>query len=344
MKNILLTGGSGYFGSILSNKLLKRGYACTILDLNPLEDKPKDIKFIQGDIRDNGLIFKACEGIDIILHNVAQVPLAKNKELFESVNIDGTINILKNAVKQKVKKVVYTSSSAVFGVPKKNPVNEETLPTPMEAYGKAKYQAEQHCQKYVQNGLDVSIIRPRTIIGHGRLGIFQILFEWIYQGSNIPVFNEGNNIYQFIHADDLAEACILAGEKKNPDTFNIGAMKYRPLGQLLKMLCAYAKTGSKVKSVPMDPAVFAMKFADYFNLSPLAPYHALMYGRSLYFDTSKAERILHWHSKYDDISMFKQSFDWYCNNRERILKAKITGSYHKKALNQGILKGIEWLL
>ena len=75
----------------------------------------------------------------------------------------------------------------------------------MESYGRAKLEGERLFTKYIDQGLNVTIIRPRTILGHGRMGIFQILFEWINKGVNIPVLNDGANNYQFVHASDLAE-------------------------------------------------------------------------------------------------------------------------------------------
>src|SRR4030095_10518627 len=119
-------------------------------------------------------------------------------------------------------KVIYVSSSAVFGAPKSNPVTEETPPSPGEAYGRAKLEGETLCRYYANRGLDVTIIRPRTIMGHGRLGIFQILFEWIRGGYNIPVLGRGDNRYQFVHADDLADACLLSAERKGPSVYNCG--------------------------------------------------------------------------------------------------------------------------
>src|SRR5215475_14611127 len=195
----LVTGGSGYFGHLLVKKLLQEGEEVRVFDLNDSSDRPREVKFCQGDIRNFDDIRRACQGIDRVYHNVAQVPLAKDKRLFWSVNRDGTENLLEASARRSVKKVIFTSSSAVYGVPKANPVTEETVPIPVEEYGKAKLAGENLCWEYVRNGLDVSILRPRTILGHGRLGIFQILFEWIYQGKNIPVLNDGKNTYQFVH-------------------------------------------------------------------------------------------------------------------------------------------------
>ena len=161
MAQVLITGGSGYFGSLLLQRL--RGQSsCRIFDLVDTADRPSNVEFVQGDIRDFDAIRRACRGAQIVHHNVAQMPLAKDRRLFESVNIDGTRNLLEAAKIEGVSKVVYTSSSAVFGAPKTNPVTEDTQPAPGEAYGQAKYQAEKICHQYVEGGLDVSIIRPRT--------------------------------------------------------------------------------------------------------------------------------------------------------------------------------------
>src|SRR4030095_14846562 len=155
-------------------------------------------------------------------------------------------------------KVIYVSSSAVFGAPKSNPVTEETPPSPGEAYGRAKLEGAKLCRDYANRVLDVTIIRPRTIMGHGRLGIFQILFEWIREGYNVPVLGRGDNVYQFVHADDLAEACILAAARPGPMTYNCGAAKFGTMRDALEQLCMHAQTGSRVKSVPMAPAVGLM--------------------------------------------------------------------------------------
>ena len=147
-KKALITGGSGYFGESLLNKLLTKGFDCTVLDINmPDESLRKKIKFFKTDIRDYEGVVKASKGIDYIFHNVAQVPLAKDKELFDSVNNIGTMNIVKAAKKNRCKHLVYTSSSAVFGIPPYNPVNENTPTKPVEEYGKAKLDGDEEGDK-----------------------------------------------------------------------------------------------------------------------------------------------------------------------------------------------------
>jgi nucleoside-diphosphate-sugar epimerase len=343
MTRALITGGSGYFGALLRDRLLASGAAVRVLDISDSTDRPAGVEFLQTDIRDGPAVKRAAAGCDVIYHCVAQVPLAKDRMLFESVNVNGTANMLEAAKAARVRKVIYVSSSAVFGAPRRNPVTEETDPNPGEAYGRAKLQGEYLCRKFVQEGLDVTIIRPRTIMGHGRLGIFQILFEWIREGSNVPVLGRGDNVYQFVHADDLAEACILAAAKIGPGVFNCGAERFGTMREVLEHLCAHAGTGSKVRSVPMAPAVALMRLTSSLGLSPLGPYHALMYGRSMYFDISRARKELGWTPRYSNNEMFVQSYDWYLRNRGEIL-ASPGASHHRSAVKQGALALVKKVL
>jgi nucleoside-diphosphate-sugar epimerase len=339
----LVTGGSGYFGALLRDQLLKLRQPVRVFDLTDADDRAPTVEFTQGDVRDPAALAQACAGCDIVYHCVAQVPLAKDKELFHSVNVTGTENLLRAAQQAGLRKVIYVSSSAVYGAPETNPVTELTPPTPAEAYGRAKLEGEHLCQRFAATGLDVSIIRPRTIMGHGRLGIFQILFEWIRTGYNVPVFGHGDNVYQFVQADDLADACLAAAARPGPTSYNCGTDRFGSMRTLLEHLCLHAKTGSKVRSVPMAPAMALMKAASTVGLSPLGPYHALMYGRSLYFDSTKAHTELGWNPRFSNEEMLVQSYDWYVQNRENILRVH-GASHHRSPVKEGVLRLVKHLL
>ncbi|MFA5140454.1 MAG: NAD-dependent epimerase/dehydratase family protein [Elusimicrobiota bacterium] len=319
----LVTGGSGYFGSVLVRELIGRGVKPRVLDLVEDAGRLPEAEFMQGDIRDPAAMRAAVDGMEVVYHCAAQVPLA-----WDPGGRDGTENLLQAARDAKVKKVVYLSSSAVYGTPEKNPVTEETPPAPREGYGRSKLAAEELCRRCAG---DVSIIRPRTILGSGRLGIFQILFEWVYQGSNIPVLGRGDNVYQFVHADDLADACILAAAKPGPSVFNCGAERYGTLRETLEALCAHAKTGSRVRGVPAALGRISMKLS-----GALRPYHSLMYGRSLYFDLCKIKKELGWSSRHSNEEMMIESYEWYKAHREEVLKAE-GKSPHRSAVDQGLL-------
>ncbi|MEA3019031.1 MAG: hypothetical protein QOI47_555, partial [Actinomycetota bacterium] len=273
-RRVLITGGAGYFGTILTDLALARGDAVRVLDLNPVARD--DVESVVADVRDAAAVRSACAGVDVILHNVAQVPLAKDRELFWSVNVAGTANVLVAARDAGVGKVVHTSSSAIFGIPDHNPVTESTPPRPLEAYGRAKAEAEALCREAVAGGLDVSIVRPRTILGHGRLGIMAVLFELVEAGAPVFVMGSGDNRYQLVHAEDLADAVLRASDRAGASTYNIGASDFGTMRDTLQALVDHAATGSRVRSLPVAPARWAMHLLSAAGMAPFAPYHWLL--------------------------------------------------------------------
>jgi nucleoside-diphosphate-sugar epimerase len=332
----LVTGGSGYFGSLLVRQLLEAGHTVRVLDLADADDRPADVEFVQGDVRDIDLVREAVDEIDVVMNNVAQVPLARDLDLLRTVNVDGTANLLAASADAGVAKVIHTSSSAVFGVPTSNPVMPTTVPAPMEAYGHAKLAAEWACLAAANAGLDVSIVRPRTILGHGRLGIFGILFDWIADGRDPIVLGDGTNRYQFVHSDDLAEVCIRAAEVEGPGVFNVGTDRFGTMRQTLSDLCEHAGTGATVRSVPALPAGLAMALSARLGLTPFAPYHWMMYSKSMWFDLQHLEDQLGWTPTWSTADMFAQSYDWFIANREHA--DDDSASHHRRNARQGALR------
>jgi nucleoside-diphosphate-sugar epimerase len=339
-RRVLITGGSGYFGTVLASQALARGDQVRILDLNAPTDFEDDVEFVGADIRDADAVAKACNAVDVVFHNVAQVPLARDRNLFESVNVVGTANVLVGARDSGVAKVVHTSTSAVFGIPDRNPVDESSPCRPLEAYGRAKLRAEHLCHEAAAGGLDVTIVRPRTILGHGRLGIFAILFDFVAQGSAVYVLGRGDNRYQLVHADDLADACIRAGDRPGATTYNIGAVEFGTMRETIQALVDHAGTGSHVRSLPVGPAQLAMKALATVGMAPFAPYHWLLYGESLYFDVGKARRELEWEPRHSNASMLIESYEWYLAHRDAL---DTGGSHHQSPVRLGLLKVLQRL-
>ena len=342
MSTVLVTGGSGYFGSILAGLALERGDSVRTFDLNaPSGDEAGGsavarVEFVAGDVRDRGAITAACEGVDVVLHNVAQVPLAKDRALFHSVNVTGTANVLLAARDQRVAKVVHTSSSAIFGIPEANPVTEETPGRPLEAYGRAKLEAEHLCRDAAESGLDVTIVRPRTILGHGRLGIMAVLFEFVAEGAPVYLLGRGDNKYQFVHANDLADACLRAADREKPSVYNIGATTFGTMRDTLQALVDHAGTGSRVRSLPAGPARAAMRAAAGLGIAPFAPYHWLLYSESLWFDTTKAQTELHWQPRHTNASAVIESYEWFRAHRATLGDG--AGSHHQSPVKLGLLE------
>ncbi|MBQ9273828.1 MAG: NAD-dependent epimerase/dehydratase family protein [Succinivibrio sp.] len=341
-KKALITGGCGYFGSVLTAHLAEQGYDCTVLDLYDTPQRPQNSTFIQGDIRNERDLAAALKGCDLVFHTVSQQPLAKDPALFESVNIGGTQALLKSCRAVGVQKLCYISSTSVYGIPDEDklPVTEETPCTPAEAYGRTKLAAEELVKEAALQGLDSCIIRPRTIVGPGRLGIFSILFDWIADGHNIPVLGRGDKLHQFIDAGDLAKASLLAALHEAPgqcEVFNVGTSRFGTMRQMLEEVCTHAGTGSKVKSVPFKPVQYAMRLTSALGLSPLADYHWMMYGHAMYFSTDKLEKVLGFAPAISNTEMMCAAYDWYLEHRKSLHYREGIGSPHQSNVKQKIL-------
>lgn len=336
---VLVTGGAGYFGTRLVERLAADGAPVRVLDIRCPAVMPPGVEFVHGDVRDRRAIEQACRDVDVVHHAVALVPLARDREGFWSVNEGGTRAVLEAASAHGVRKVVHLSSSAVYGAPAGNPVTEATNSSPGEDYGHAKLAAERLCWVARAGGLDVTILRPRTILGHGRLGIMQILFEWVRRGAPVPVFDGGRNVYQFVHVDDLVDACLAAGARAGGAEYNIGGAPFGTMADALHGLVRHAGTGSRIVSVPMAPAETLIRWAGAAGLAPLAPYHALMYGRPLWFDCALASRDLGFAPRFGNVEMLCESYDWYLAHRTE-LAAGGRGSLHSTGVD---LRALTWL-
>ena len=338
-RSVLVTGGSGYFGTVLAELALARGDAVRIFDVNPTT--LAGAEFVAGDVRDRVALRAACEGVDVVFHNVAQVPLAKDRALFDAVNVGGTANLLVAARDAHVAKVVHTSSSAVFGIPDHNPVTEGTPCRPLEAYGRAKLRAELLCHDAIAAGLDVTVVRPRTVLGHGRLGVMALLFEFVADGAPVFLLGGGHNRYQLVHANDLADACLRAGDRAGPSVYNVGALEFGTMRDTLQALVDHAQTGAHLRSLPVAPARFAMRSLASLNLVPFAPYHWLLYSESLYFDVTKARTELNWEPRHSNASMVIESYEWFLAHRDD--SDGESRSHHQSPVRPGLLRALKAL-
>jgi nucleoside-diphosphate-sugar epimerase len=276
------------------------------------------------------------QGIDIVHHNAALVPLTKSGKDFASVNLDGSRIVAEQAA-GRVRAFIHMSSSAVYGIPA-CPITAQTPYRPIEIYGRAKLAGElavrEVCEK---RGTALIVIRPRTILGIGRLGIFQILFDWIASNQNIFVIGDGNIKFQFVHADDLIDAYMLALRLGKPGIYNVGAERFGTLREALENLICHARSASRVRALPVGPTIAALRTLDFLGLSPLAPWHYLTYHKPFYFDVTPLLQ-LGWRPRYSNDDMFRLSYDWFLGNRQA--GAGGSGSPHRRRVREGVL----WLL
>lgn len=345
MKKVLITGGAGFFGVPLTKELLDRNYHVRVLDVEDI--KNSDIKgrveFIKGDIRNRTIVKEACEGVDCVFHNAAVLPVSRSKKkVFWEVNVNGTRNILEASLTNQAKRVVFISSSAPYGVPKEVPITENTEFNPVCDYGRSKIEAEKVCNEYRTKGLDVLILRPRTIVGKGRLGLFQILFNWIADNKNIYVIGKGDNLFSLLSEKDLVKACVLGIEKdcKNED-FNLGADEFKTVKEDLQNLITYAKSSSRIITIPANFARMVLSTLDILNLVPFTAWHYKTPDKPFYFDISKAKKILGWHPELSNFEMLKNSYSDYLRHRKDI--DSDFGTTHTKSVRQKILRVLKSL-
>ena len=335
----LVTGGSGFLGNQIARRLFERGERVRVLDLWEDPSRPRGIEFVQCDIRDAQAVGNAMQAVDIVHHNAALVPLTKSGKKFWEVNVEGSRIAADQAVRARVKAFIHMSSSAIYGIPDECPITEGTPLRPVEIYGRAKLAGEQAVHEVCDRAaLPLIVIRPKTILGEGRLGIFQILFEWIREGRNVYVIGKGDGLFQFVHAHDLMDAYLLALDHGKPGVYNVGAERFGSVRQALENLIRYAESPSKVKSLPANLTIRVLRVLDAFGMSPLAPWHYLTYSKPFFCDISKL-LALGWKPRYSNDEMFRESYDWFKMNYDRIVAAR-AGSAHRRPVKEGLL----WLL
>ena len=347
MKNILISGASGFFGGILKRRLLAEGYAVTNIDLVADPDRHAQLTSVQGDIRDTALLEQLFSDghFDAVFHCAAMLAHDQIDEtaLWTS-NVDGTRNLAEACRKYGVKKLVFTSTNCLWASNLGHEVKEDEPPNPIEIYGRSKLAGEEVLAEY-QSDLNVVIIRCPTIIDSGRLGLLAILFEFIQDGKKVWVVGDGGNRYQFIYAQDLATACIQALYYHQSDLFHIGSANVVSLRQVYQAVidaaAADAPTKARVAQLPKGPTIAAMKLAHKLKVSPLGPYHYRMIAEDFIFDTTRIRERLGWTPTLTNQQMMIEAFRYYAAQRAEIHSRKDV-SAHSKAAPMGVIRLLKW--
>jgi UDP-glucose 4-epimerase len=339
MAKYLVTGGAGFFGGILKRMLLEEGAEVVSVDLVPDVDRHPALTSLQADIRNEESMQRvfAAHGFDAVFHMAAMLAHGKmNRELLWTSNVDGTAAIARCARQAGVRKLVFTSTNCLWASNLGHPVREDDTPAPAEIYGESKLAAEESLKQF-QDGLDVVILRCPTIIDSGRLGLLAILFEFIRENKTVWVVGSGGNHYQFIHAGDLARACMQSLGYCGSATFHVGSDNVPSLRNCYEAVIREAGSSSRVRSLPKGPALAAMRLAHMLHISPLGTYHYRMIAEDFIFDTSRIRQALGWRPTVTNSEMLTIAYRYYAENREEIL-ARSNVSAHSRVAEMGILR------
>lgn len=336
----LVTGGAGFLGINLVRYLLERGHEVVSLDIAEFDypDVKDRIKVIKGDIRDRKAVDEAMQGVDIVVHCAAALPLYKREDIF-STDIFGTRNVLDSAHQHGVERVIHISTTAVYGIPDHHPLVETDRLDGVGPYGQAKVKAEEVCLEYRAKGMCIPILRPKSFIGPERLGIFALLYDWAKDGKNFPLPGNGKNRYQLLDVEDLCDAiylCATLPKEVVNDTFNIGAKEFGTIKEDFQAVLDAAGQGKRVITFPAAPMTAALKILELLRLSPVYKWAYGTITTDSFVSIEKAERVLGFKPKYSNKDALLRNYRWYLDNLPKFQKA--SGVSHRVPWSQGILK------
>ncbi len=338
---ILVTGGAGFFGLHCALFFSRKKHTVVLTDIADFDKKeyPDGCTFIRADVRNSRAMLAAAKHVDVIVHAAAALPLCDAKTIRET-NVVGTKNILEAAQRNHVGQVVYISSTAVYGVPKKHPIYETDPLVGVGPYGQSKIDSEKLCEEYRNKGLTVTVIRPKTFVGTHRLGVFEILFDWINDGKKIPVLGSGNNRYQLLDVEDLTDAInrliTMKDGKKANNTFNIGSLNYKTVKKDLQELFDYAKSGSKIQPTRAWPVKKLLWLFEWLKLSPLYRWVYDTADRDSFVSIDRLTKTLKWKPRYSNAEALIRSYRWYKKHYKEV-KSRPAGVTHTVGWKQGIL-------
>ena len=259
-----VTGGAGFIGSHLVKNLVEHGNEIIVIDnLNTgnkenIEKISKKIDFFEIDIRDFSAIEDILKNIDGIFHEAALASVQDSfripDEFFE-VNVNGTENIFKIGKKLGIK-IVYASSSSVYGNPIRIPIKESDGKNPFNPYAKTKLEGDKLAEKYAKNGLKVIGLRYFNVFGPRQskeyAGVIKLFLERIQQGLSPLINGDGLQVRDFVYVDDVVNANILAMESNiDGEFFNIGTNSTISVLDLANIIIKFS--GLKLKPIHLPP-------------------------------------------------------------------------------------------
>lgn len=317
MPQILVTGAAGLLGAELLRQFSDQSVRVRAVDRQPIPaglNQAHDC--LTGDLRDEAHCRAACEGADTIIHTAAvqyhdRVP-RWSRDRFFAANIEMTRRLTAAAVLAGVRRFIYVSSDMVYGLPPGRPLTETDPTHPLGPYGRSKLAGEQLVHTAAKDhNLRATILRPRLIVGPGRLGVLRKLFDALRANRRVPVFGSGKHRYQMVAVADVASACRLALDRDIAGVFNLGSTDPPTVNALLTDLAGRIGSRSRLIHLPNALTCAALAALDAINLAPLKPEQFRIAGVDYVLDTAAARRDLGWNPAHSDADMLWQAYAAY---------------------------------
>jgi UDP-glucose 4-epimerase len=319
-KKILVTGGAGFIGSNLVDKLVRMGAKVTVLDDlftgdTANIDELDEINFVRGSVTDAFLVNELVSKADIVFHVACRNIIVSTKNPFDDfqVNVGGTYNILLASKNHNIEKVVYTSSASVYGNALYIPIHEEEGLRPLNPYAASKLSAENYCIAYYESfDLPVTIVRYSNVYGikqsptNPYCGVISKFLDAIEKGIRPKIHGDGEQTRDFTYIDDAVSATILAAisPKTVGEVFNLGSGKETSVINLARTVIAIANGHIG----DMEPEYIDRRDID--NV------------RRRVLNIEKIRKTLHWVPKTSLESGIEMTHQWFTENDHSLYNAK----------------------
>jgi UDP-glucose 4-epimerase len=319
-KKILVTGGAGFIGSNLVDKLVRMGAKVTVLDDlftgdTANIDELDEINFVRGSVTDAFLVNELVSKADIVFHVACRNIIVSTKNPFDDfqVNVGGTYNILLASKNHNIEKVVYTSSASVYGNALYIPIHEEEGLRPLNPYAASKLSAENYCIAYYESfDLPVTIVRYSNVYGikqsptNPYCGVISKFLDAIEKGIRPKIHGDGEQTRDFTYIDDAVSATILAAisPKTVGEVFNLGSGKETSVINLARTVIAIANGHIG----DMEPEYIDRRDID--NV------------RRRVLNIEKIRKTLHWVPKTSLESGIEMTHQWFTENDQSLYNAK----------------------
>jgi dTDP-glucose 4,6-dehydratase len=323
MRHVIF-GGDGFVGRHLAPKLLGDGEEVVVADIVK-SDLPhyRNARFVHCDVTDPAAVPAVGMKADDMVYNLSAKMLspiqvqAKRHDFFWPVNYHGTEHIIQAMDKAGASRLVHFTTDMIYGHTYVWPQTEDHPAAPLGEYGLSKLKTEELAAEWRKRGMNISLFRPRLIIGPGRLGILEKLFKLIDWNLPVPMIGSGKNPYQFISVFDCAEAARLAWKAGVPnEAYNLGSLNPPPVGKLLGDLISHAGSKSFLIPTPAWAVKRTLDLLDLLDMPIMDPEQYLIADEMCVLDVSKAKRDLGWVPQYRDEDMLIAAYGEYRVKRD----------------------------
>ena len=323
MTKHILIGGNGFLGRELAKQLVERGEAVEIVDLQ--DSLARELKYYRGlinyykaDIAEYEQLCSVPLSTTDVVHHLASKLLIPNYPMFNrdlyyaSCNIMGSNNTVKWMNSARASKMIFWSTDMVYGPALFTPRNEDHPRMPFGPYGRSKVVAEDIMIAARSTGISVTVLRPRLIIGPGRLGILEKLFRLIQKDLPVPLIGSGNNRFQFVSASDCARASVLSAQKGCPnEILNLGSDSPPIVYDLLSDFIANVGSKSKIIKTPASIVKGVLSILAAMKIGPMDPEQFKIADNDIILDITRARHILDWTPLDSDKDMLLAAYETY---------------------------------